>query len=113
MATVGKVGGPATAPPSLAILLPLLLRLRLPLPLLVLPLLGPLPFSHPPRFASPSLGLAPTVAPVPTALGYPQHLLSGKVSRASGGGKGWRKEAQFLFALDGHRGGGMSYRGLI
>lgn len=114
MATVGRVGGPATALPSLAILL-LLLRLPLPPPPLlpVLPLLGPLPFSRPPRSASPSLGLAPAVAPMPVALEYPQHLLSGKVSRAFEGGKGYRKEAQFPFAQDGHCGEGVSHSGLV
>lgn len=79
-----------------------LLLLPPPLLLLVLPLLGPLPFYRLPRSDSPSLDLAPAVVPMPVALGYPQHLLSGKVSRAFGEGKGWRKEAQFPFVQEGH-----------
>lgn len=50
---------------------------------------------------------------MPVALEYPQHLLSGKVSRAFEGGKGYRKEAQFPFAQDGHCGEGVSHSGLV
>lgn len=87
MATVGRAGGPATVPPSLATHL---------LQLLLLPLPGPLPSSPHPRSAFPSLGLAPAVAAIPVALGYPQQPLSGKVSRAPGGeGRKGGRDASF------------------